>query len=327
MVVLKRVVVTGAAGYIGANVCIQLLDLGYDVVGVDRDWPALSRLNIPTKYGYDVCSANLDEVFWRAGKVDACIHLAADISVPESVQKPLEYYYNNTYGSLNVLQSCVRHKVPQFILSSTAAVYGGGTGNCSRETDQLSPINPYGKSKQMVETMLCDAMIASGIRGCALRYFNVVGNDPLQRVKDAKWKIKTNLFPTCMRAITGEIPEVLVYGKDYFTEDGTAQRDYIHVSDLARAHIVAMEQGLVGAFNLGTGNCYSVLQVLNEFSKHSDKLKWRFVDRRLGDPPKLLACTDKISLATGWKPQYKLTDMVVDYIKMIEVQNEQTTEA
>jgi len=317
MVNLKRIVVTGAAGYIGANVCVQLVDAGYEVIGVDRDWNALSQLNLPiNRYAYDVCSSKLDDVFWRNGYVDACIHLAADISVPESMSDPLKYYYNNSFGSLNLLQSCVLHGVPRLILSSTAAVYGEGSEAGCKETDILLPVNPYGKSKHIVETMMFDAAIPTGIQVCALRYFNVVGNDPKQRVRDIKWRSKTNLFPACMKSIMEETGPITIHGKDYSTEDGTALRDYIHVTDLVNAHLMALESGLTGAYNVGTGKCYSVQQVVDEFVKQTGKLKWQYGARRSGDPAMLFAITDKIR-HMGWTPQFSLQDMVADYIGMI----------
>jgi len=325
--ILKRIVVTGAAGYIGANVCVQLVDAGYEVIGVDRDWKALAQVDLPiSKYAYDICSSNLDDVFWRDGYVDACIHLAADISVPESVSDPLKYYHNNTFGSLNLLQACVRNRVPRLILSSTAAVYGEGSVAGCRETDVPNPVNPYGRSKHMVETMMFDATIPTGIEVCALRYFNVVGNDPKQRVKDSKWRSKTSLFPACMKSVMGEMEAITIHGTDYSTEDGTALRDYIHVTDIANAHLMALKSGLTGVYNLGTGRCYSVQQVVEEFAKQTGKLKWQHGTRRAGDPAILFAVTDKIR-AMGWEAKFALQDMVADYIRMIGDCNEQSKEA
>jgi len=324
VVILKTVVVTGAGGHIGSNMCLELIERGYGVIAVDRDWEALQRLpsNL-LKYNMDVCSSNIDDVFFRQGKVHACIHMAADISVPRSMQTPLEYYENNTAGSLNVMQSCIRTGVEYFLFSSTAAVYGNGSGNGCSETDALLPINPYGKSKQMVETMLFDAMMCGKLKGCALRYFNVVGNDSQQRVKDLRWKDKTNLFPTVMKSLRGEMGSLTVHGRDYFTEDGTALRDYIHVTDLVKAHILALESNLIGVFNVGTGKGHTVQQVLNEFIRQGYKLEYHDGPRRLGDPPVLFAHSSKLENATGWKPALGLEDMVRDYANMIGVTNEE----
>lgn len=320
---MKTIVVTGAAGHIGSNMCLQLLERGYRVVGVDRDWQALQRLpHDVIKYNMDVCSPNIDDALFRQGKVDACIHMAADISVPRSMQSPLEYYRNNSFGSLNVMQSCIRTGVEYFLLSSTAAVYGNGSGNGCSENDQLNPINPYGKSKLVVETMMFDAMMCGKLRGCALRYFNVVGNDSQQRVKDLRWKDKTNLFPTVMKSLRKEMGPLTVHGRDYFTEDGTALRDYIHVTDLVRAHILALESNLTGVFNVGTGRGHTVQQVLNEFRRQGYPLEWTDGPRRLGDPPILFAHSTKLTTATGWKPELGLEQMVYDYANMIGVSDE-----
>jgi UDP-glucose 4-epimerase len=322
-----RIVVTGAAGYIGSNVCVQLLDRGYEVIGVDRNLKALYALPAEViKYGYDVCSPMINEPMFRAGKVDACIHLAADISVPESMTTPMKYYHNNVFGSMNTIQACMRHGVDKFLFSSTAAVYGNGNGIPLKETDKTSPINPYGKSKLMVEVMINDAMMSGTIKMCSLRYFNVVGNDPQQRVVDRSWKTKSNLFPSCMRTILGISGPLSVYGKDYSTADGTALRDYIHVSDLAKAHIDALESDLTGTFNVGIGQTYSVSQVIEEFRLQGHALPYEFHDRRDGDPEQLCSDSSSLKHRTSWLPQYRLSDMVRHYTNMIERINEQATQ-
>jgi len=318
MVVVKRILVTGAAGYIGSNLCVHLADSNFDVIAVDRNSQTLSCLpdNIK-KFACDICSDSINDAMTWFGQVDACIHLAAETSVPESVVHPVKYHYNNVYGSLNTIKSCLKHGVGQFIFSSSAAVYGDRISGACKESDPVNPMNPYGKSKAIVESILDDVMIGGGIRVCSLRYFNVAGNDQLQRVQDLQWKNKTNLFPACMKAIKQITGPLTVYGKDYSTVDGTALRDYIHVTDLVEAHRLCLQGNLVGVFNIGTGTPMTVEQIIDEFRKQGNDLSYQVSSKRNGDPCCIFSDPTRFYIATGWRAKRSISEMVSSYCDMI----------
>ena len=248
-------------------------------------------------------------------KPDAIMHFAAKIVVPESIQFPLMYYNNNVLGTLNVLSAMIECDINNFIFSSTAAVYGDQ--NCRVvETMPLAPINPYGKSKAIVEEILRDCSMAEGLKYVALRYFNVAGADPEGELGETK-KDATHLITTCVRTAVGKKDKVTVFGTDYPTPDGTCIRDYIHVMDLAEAHILALEYlfsgGKSDVFNCGYGKGYSVLEIVN-FTKNVTGVDFKveYSKRREGDSPKLIADVTKIKRILGWKPKYDDINFIIN---------------
>ena len=312
----KPILVTGGAGYIGSHVVRQLGAAGYPVIVLD---------NLSTGFRRSVLHGDLvegnsgdrelvGELLRRHG-IEAVMHFAAHIVVPESVTEPLKYYGNNTCNTRNLLQACHEHGVKHFIFSSTAAVYGNPPGPSAGEDSPLAPINPYGLSKLMSEWMLRDLATASQLRYVALRYFNVAGADPESRIGQSTPKA-THLIKTACEHAVGKRNHVAIFGTDYPTADGTGVRDYIHVDDLAAAHILALnylEQGSASQIlNCGYGHGYSVREVLDTVQKVSGvKLTIREEPRRAGDAPALIAEADHIRGVLGWQPQHDDLEFIV----------------
>jgi UDP-glucose 4-epimerase len=249
--------------------------------------------------------------------IETVIHFAAHTIVPESVSEPLKYYGNNTCETRNLLDSCVRGGVKHFVFSSTAAVYGMPASGVAAEDSTLAPINPYGTSKLMSEWMLRDVAAATPLRYVALRYFNVAGSDPQGRIGQATRKA-TLLIKVACEAATGKRPHVSVFGTDYDTPDGTGLRDYIHVDDLARAHLDAVDYLQAGGrsevLNCGYGHGFSVREVLRSVERISGKpLMIREEPRRAGDPPRLIADASRIRQVLGWKPGLDDLDQIVTH--------------
>jgi UDP-glucose 4-epimerase len=235
--------------------------------------------------------------------------------VDESVREPIKYYRNNFVNALNLIETCVRHGVNQFIFSSTAAVYGIPSRVPASEDAPLLPINPYGASKRMVEQALQDVSNATGFRYVALRYFNVAGADPLSRIGQ-KYKDATHLITVSLRAALGIRKELNIFGADYDTPDGTCIRDYIHVDDLIDAHVLALEylsrKGESRVFNCGYGHGYSVREVVEKVKKVTGRdFAVREVARREGDPPSLVADSSRIKKALGWKPKHDDLEYII----------------
>jgi UDP-glucose 4-epimerase len=301
------ILVTGGAGYIGSHVVLQLVEAGEDVVVLD---------NLSTGFREAVLGAELivgevgdrDSVaaLLRARGIRTVMHFAARTIVPESVEDPLRYYGNNTCATRNLLDACARAGVQHFVFSSTAAVYGIPASGRAREDSPTVPINPYGTSKLMSEWMLRDLSAASGLRHVALRYFNVAGCDPHGRIGQSTERA-TLLVKVAAEAAVGVRPAVHVFGTDYPTADGTGVRDYIHVVDLAAAHLSALrylrEGGASVTLNAGYGHGYSVREVLAAMS-HAAGRQVPCVDqpRRAGDPPELVADCTRIGEVLGWRP-------------------------
>jgi len=311
------VLVTGGAGYIGSHMVLQLLDAGEDVVVLDNlstgfRWavPDAAKLVVG-----DIADQALVSKTVRANAVDSIIHFAGSIVVPDSVSDPLGYYDNNTVKTRSLIESAVELKVPNFIFSSTAAVYGMPDVNPVTEDVSLNPISPYGSSKMMSEMMLRDTAAAFPIRYVALRYFNVAGADPLGRSGQSMPKA-THLIKVASQAALGQRPYLEVYGTDYPTEDGTCIRDYIHVSDLANAHSAALSHLRRGGeslvLNCGYGRGHSVLAVIDAVKKASGRsFDVRLADRRPGDPAALVAGADRIREVLGWVPERDDLDQIV----------------
>ena len=312
----SSILVTGGAGYIGSHVVLQLRARGERVVVLDD----LSRgfrqavLDTPLVVGKVSDRETVLKVM-REHDVDTVMHFAAFTIVPESVSEPLKYYGNNTCSTRALLESCLEAGVKNFVFSSTAAVYGIPAEGVAAEDTPTAPINPYGTSKLMSEWMLRDVSAASPLKHVALRYFNVAGSDSQGRVGQATPKA-TLLIKVACEHVIGKRPQVAIYGTDYATPDGTGVRDYIHVEDLATAHLDALDYlrggGASTVLNVGYGHGYSVREVLQSVERVSGKrLNIREEPRRPGDPPGLVARAERIRRELGWKPRLDDLDTIV----------------
>jgi UDP-glucose 4-epimerase len=310
------ILVTGGAGYIGSHVVLQLRARGERVVVLDD----LSRgfrqavLDTPLVVGQVGDRETVLKVL-REHAVDTVMHFAAYTIVPESVREPLKYYGNNTCSTRSLLQCCLESGVRHFVFSSTAAVYGIPADGFAAESSPTAPINAYGTSKLMSEWMLRDVSAASDLKHVALRYFNVAGSDSQCRVGQATPKA-TLLVKVACEAVVGKPPHVSIFGTDYPTPDGTGVRDYIHVEDLATAHLDALDYlragGASTVLNVGYGHGYSVREVLQSVERVSgERLAVIEEPRRAGDPPALVARADRIRQELGWKPRLDDLDTIV----------------
>ena len=310
------VLVTGGAGYIGSHVVRQLGTAGQNVVILDnlstgfKSAVTSGTLIIGDTGDRDVVSRLLAE-----HRITSILHFAANTIVPESVSNPLKYYANNTCATRNLIECAVEAGVRQFIFSSTAAVYGTPAGGVAAEDTPTAPINPYGSSKLMSEWMLRDASVAHGFGYVALRYFNVAGAPPGGRLGQST-RQATLLTKVACEAAVGKRPHVSIFGTDYATPDGTGVRDYVHVEDLATAHLAALsylrDGGQSTVLNCGYGHGYSVLEVLAAVDRaNGTPLRRREEPRRAGDPPVLVATANRIRDVLGWQPQYDDLDFIV----------------
>jgi UDP-glucose 4-epimerase len=313
------VLVTGGAGYIGSHMVWELLDAGESVVVLDRlstgfEWAVAPEARLVVG---DVADKELVGQIIRDHGVDAIIHFAGSIVVPESVADPLAYYENNTCKTRALIETAVREGVPNFIFSSTAAVYGGAGLEPVREDAQLSPESPYGLSKLMSEWMLRDAAAAHGLRYTALRYFNVAGADPKGRTGQST-PGATHLIKVACETALGKRASMQVFGTDYPTPDGTCIRDYIHVSDLAAAHRLALQRLRAGGAsmvaNCGYSHGYSVLEVIDSVRRvFGHDFPVVMGDRRAGDAAAVVANSDLARNELGWVPKHDdLTQIVTD---------------
>lgn len=305
-----RTLVTGGAGYIGSHTALLLSEAGHDVVVYDNlstgnEWAVLGLPLIQA----DLCERDRLSAVLEDGGFDAVLHFAAHIVVPESVTDPLKYYRNNTLNTFGLIQACIESAVPRFIFSSTAAVYGEPTLERIGEDAPLKPINPYGASKMMSERILMDAALAHGLDYVILRYFNVAGADPEARIGQAT-PDATHLIKVASEVAVGKRAGMKVFGQDYDTRDGTCIRDYIHVMDLAAAHVEALNYlqagGASDVFNCGYGRGASVLEVIQSVKDVTGiDFPVEIEGRRPGDPACLVADSRKLrGTMPGWKPQY-----------------------
>lgn len=309
-----KLLVVGGAGYIGSVVTSQLLDEGHEVMAFD-DLSKGHESAIPE--GAKFIEGNLLDKGRISGALsegfDGVLHFAALSLVGESVEQPEEYYRNNVCGTLNLLEAMVEHGAGRLVFSSTAAVYGEPEEVPIKETDPVLPTNPYGASKLAVDRMIGAIAEARGLSATSLRYFNVAGSrDRFGEDHEPE----THLIPLVLRAASGEWDHVDIYGTDYDTQDGTAVRDYIHIEDLGRAHILALEGGEKGhrIYNLGNGEGFSVRQVIETAREVTGAdIKAVEAPRRPGDPPVLVASSEKIRKDLGWKPEKpELSAMISD---------------
>jgi UDP-glucose-4-epimerase GalE len=314
----RPVLVTGGAGYIGSHAAKALARAGYLPVTYDNlghGHRAAVRWG-PLEEGDLLDPARLD-VALRKWRPEAVLHFAGLISVGESVENPGLYYQHNLVGSLNLMQALRTHGVGRFVFSSTAAVYGAPEIVPISESAPLRPLNPYGSSKAMVEAALADFGRAHGLRSVALRYFNAAGADPDGETGEAH-EPETHLIPLALDALAGRRGALTVYGDDYPTSDGTCLRDYVHVSDLATAHVQALEytascaDGTSAAFNLGSGTGFTVRQVLDSIARVSGKnFPVRLGPRRPGDSTALVADAAMAREVLGWEPRLSDIDTIV----------------
>ncbi len=312
---MPKILVTGGAGYIGSTTGWVLRQRGFEVVVLDD----LSRGHEHNVRGLPFHKLNTMDTraiaaLLAAERIDAVIHFAAYIAVGESTQKPELYFANNTSGSVSLFSAMIEAGVKRLVFSSTAAVYGMPRTNPIPEDSPFAPVNPYGESKVMVEKVLGWLDQFRDFRGIALRYFNACGADPASGLGE-EHEPETHLIPLLFRAVETGQP-ITIFGDDYDTPDGTCIRDYIHISDLADAHVLAVEKLLSGggsdAFNVGTGTGHSVMEVVRATEEITGKKVPREMGaRREGDPPALVADSSKLRRALGWKPRYpELRDMV-----------------
>lgn len=310
---MPKILVTGGAGYIGSHTTHLLTRRGFDVVVVD---------NLSRGFAHNVAPGQLRQIslqetdrlttLLRDEKIEAVIHFAAYISVGESTAKPELYFTNNTAGSISLLDAMLAADVKRIVFSSTAAVYGNPLQVPIPETHPYAPVNPYGESKVMVEKMLQWLSQYRGLQAIALRYFNACGAEPDGELGE-EHDPETHLIPLLLRAVQTGQPMTL-FGDDYPTPDGTCIRDYVHVSDLADAHLAALDQldDRSVTYNLGNGAGYSVLEVLQAVERVSGrKVPMRHGPRRPGDPARLVASSDRIRQDTGWTPNFAGLDDIV----------------
>ncbi len=321
----KTILVPGGAGFIGSHTLLALKAAGYEPLVLDnlsnghRD----AVLNCRFIEGDIRDEALLNQLF-QDYPIDAVIHFAAFIEAGESVRDPMKFYDNNVTGSLTLIKAMVRHGIGRMVFSSTAAVYGDSTDAALTEDLPKAPINPYGQTKWAVECMLRDTAAAEGLRAIALRYFNAAGADAEGRLGE-RHNPETHLIPLVLQAASGQREAISIFGTDYSTRDGTCIRDYIHVADLADAHVKALDHlfsldestgtqgaGFYDAFNLGNGQGFSVREVVDAAKQVTGaKFAVKEEDRRQGDPAVLVANAEKARTILGWSPQVPaLEDMV-----------------
>lgn len=305
------VLVTGGAGYIGSHAVLALVDRGWDVAVIDNlstgfDWAIPDGV---TLYQGDIADTDLLARIFAEQGTQAILHFAGSIIVPESVENPLKYYENNTAKSRTLMEAAVKAGVEHFIFSSTATVYGEPELKPLTEDDPLVPVNPYGMSKLMTERILADVSRAHAMNHCVLRYFNVAGADPRARSGQSTAGA-THLIKVAVEAALGKRNHVAVFGDDYATPDGTGVRDYIHVSDLAEAHVLALEAlmaqpGRSLTMNVGYGRGFSVLEVLDAVDEVvGQPVPRRMEPRRAGDVPSLVSDNSRIMATVPWQPRH-----------------------
>jgi len=311
-----KVLVVGGAGYIGSHMVKDLLDTGYDVITLDD----LSTGHLELLPGGEFIEGGLGDTvlldnLFSTHTISAVMHFAAFSLVGESVEKPLKYYRNNMAATAELLDSMIRHNVKRFIFSSTAAVYGEPVEIPITESHPRNPTNPYGASKIAVERMLKDCDSAYGLKYISLRYFNAAGADKSGKIGE-RHRNETHLIPLALEVATGRRENIKIFGANYPTPDGTCIRDYIHVSDLTGAHLLALKSLLSGGdsavYNLGNNKGYSVRKVIELARKVTGKpIPAIEADKRPGDPAILIASSDKIKKKLGWKPEYEDLETII----------------
>ena len=322
------ILVTGGAGFIGSHTAVELLNAGYDIIVVDNyinsSPKALDRISEITgkkfrSYEVDLCDkAALEKVFVENPDIDGAIHFAGLKAVGESVAQPGRYYYNNLVSTLNLVEMLSKYDAKRIVFSSSATVYGMPKTVPISEDFPLSTTNPYGETKLMIERILKDVWVSDNAWSASiLRYFNPIGAHKSGMIGENPKGIPNNLLPYVAKVAAGQLPFLSVFGGDYDTKDGTGVRDYIHVVDLAKAHIKALERAekITGVehFNVGTGTGYSVLEIVKAYEKASGlTVNYKIVDRRPGDIATCYASTDKAKEVLGWVAEKNLEEMCRD---------------
>jgi UDP-glucose 4-epimerase len=304
----KRFFVAGGAGFVGSHLVLALADLGQEVVVLDN-FRTGHRAAVPAGVRLiegDLADRQLVNDVLSDGPWEAAYHFAALSLVGESMREPYRYLMENAVNGISLIEACVRHGVPKFVLSSTANLFGRPMGETIDEACLIEPASPYGESKLMVERALFWADRIHGLNSACLRYFNAAGADPKGRIGEDH-RPETHVIPLAIDAALGRLPQFTVFGTDYDTPDGTCLRDYIHVSDLADAHLRVLrrlESGSV-AYNLGNGAGFSVMDVVRAVEDVTGRrVPMKLGERRPGDPARLVACSDLIRRETGWAPQH-----------------------
>lgn len=335
----EKILVTGGTGYIGSHTTVELLEAGYDVEILDNLYN--SKIEVldqieqitgkkPKFYDVDLRDAESLAKVFAENNYDAVIHFAGLKAVAESVEKPLTYYENNVGGTINLLECMEEYGVKKLVFSSTSVVYGDQPFPYEESMPTGHGIaNPYGRTKYMIEEIIKDLCLADPeFSATLLRYFNPVGAHPSGLIGENPNDKPNNLMPIIMKVATGEFPELSVYGNDYDTIDGTCVRDYIHVVDLARGHIAAMEHMQPGwvAYNLGSGKGTSVLEMISAFEQASGKkLPYKITERRAGDIAEYYANATRARAELGWQTELGIDDMMRDTLNYLEQQNDQKT--
>ncbi|MFZ0369610.1 MAG: UDP-glucose 4-epimerase GalE [Halobacillus sp.] len=311
------VLVCGGAGYIGSHAVAQLLDRNEEVVVVDnlQKGHEASIFEKARFYNGDLRDAVFLEQVFTENEIDSVIHFAADSLVGESVEDPLKYYDNNVSGAISLLKAMAEHEVKRIVFSSTAAVYGEPDQVPIQEDDRTTPTNPYGETKLAIEKMLHWAEKAHGIKHVVLRYFNVAGADPEGRVGEDH-RPETHLIPIVLQVAQGKRDKIMIFGDDYPTEDGTCIRDYVHVTDLVDAHLLAIEKlkkdGTSAVYNLGNGQGFSVKEVIDTARRVTQReIPAEVAPRRAGDPAQLVASSEKAMKELSWKPAHAELDTMI----------------
>lgn len=324
--IFLKVLVIGGAGYIGSHVVYELVRDNHEVVVMDnlstgkRDFVHQKA----TFYLGDITKElDLVNVFSKECSLkpfDVVMHFAAKLVVPESIAMPLEYYYNNIEGTRMLLETMVKFKIKNIVFSSTAAVYGNPNKKICEERDITVPINPYGETKLASEKMIQWVCKAYNMNYCIFRYFNVAGSDSSLEI-GLKKEVLTHLIPVTVQTMLGLKNKITIFGDDYDTKDGTCVRDYIHVSDVANAHILGakyiLNNGKSILVNLGSNEGYTVKEIIEEVSKYG-KVNYKIGPRRMGDPDKLISSNSLAKEILGWNPKYNLEDIIASDIKFRE---------
>jgi UDP-glucose 4-epimerase len=311
----QRYLVTGGAGFVGSHLVAALLDRGDACVVVDnfRTGHRAAILDGAELAAIDLANAAALDALLADGPWDGVFHFASLSLVAESMRDPMRYFVENVGNGVRLIDACVRHGVRRFVLSSTAALFGHPSKPLIDEDEEKDPVSPYGESKLMLERALLWAERIHGLRSACLRYFNAAGSDPAGRLGEHH-DPESHLIPLVIDAALGRRPEIVVFGTDYDTVDGTGIRDYIHVTDLAQAHLLALERLNTGsvAYNLGTGTGHSVMEVIRAVERLSGRrVPFRLADRREGDPPTLVANPARMRRDTGWTPRFANLDDIV----------------
>lgn len=315
---MKKILVTGGAGYIGSHAVVELLDSGHEVVVLDNLENGYRELVDPRAKLYiaDIRKPETMDIIFQENEIEAIMHFAAYIKVGESAENPNKYYINNTYGMMNIVEMMKKYGVKNIVFSSTAAVYG--EVKCEglvTEEYPKEPINPYGMSKLMAERVITDAAKIHGFNYAIFRYFNVGGAHEKYHIGQ-KGEGMTALIPILLQVAKGERKSLEIYGNDYATKDGTGARDYIHVVDLVKAHVLALdalEKNTSGIYNLGNGNGFTVLEMLQAARRVTGhEIPAHFVPRRAGDPAAVVASSERAREILGWKPEYTDVEKIID---------------